>query len=66
MSRQLELLEKLPRRKPRKLMHVCDAGDDCAKFHCGHCGYTSAWLYFETVTEAKRGIPCPQCNVGCD
>ncbi|WP_454056895.1 DUF1643 domain-containing protein [Cupriavidus sp. Marseille-Q8015] len=29
---------------------------------CGRCGAETEWLIFDTVTEAKRGIPCDSCN----
>jgi DNA-directed RNA polymerase subunit RPC12/RpoP len=55
------------------LMHVADAGqvdagaaDDLGKplcsMRCARCGDESEWLVFDTVTEAKRGIPCQRCN----
>lgn len=58
---------KLPRAKPVKRMHVNDAGDDgtqsVIEFVCGHCGYNSGWVKDEwTVTENRRGHPCPKCN----
>lgn len=64
---------KPPRARPRVLMHVCDAGqvsfgkrEDFGKplctMRCGRCGAETDWLIFETVTEAKRGIPCDACN----
>lgn len=60
---------KPPRQAPRKLMHVCDASgcahDDgsgaMVRMSCKRCGYESDWLYLDTVTEAKRGLPCPGC-----
>jgi DNA-directed RNA polymerase subunit RPC12/RpoP len=61
-ARQLELLQKPPRRSPRVLMHVCDAGDDVVQFRCSTCGCRSKWLTGMSVTEAKRGLPCPKCN----
>lgn len=62
-----------PRRPPRVLMHVCDAGncdhgapEDLGKpicqLRCKRCGAMTDWLIFDTVTEAKRGIPCARCN----
>lgn len=71
MSRQLELLEKPTRSKPRALMHVCDAGcgpgsGHWAEFECKRCGHRSKWQRVESVTEAKRGIPCPKCNASRD
>ncbi len=62
MSRQLELLDRAPRAKPRKLMHVCDAGSDMVKFTCHHCGYASVWLKAGKFSDDKRGRPCPNCN----
>jgi DNA-directed RNA polymerase subunit RPC12/RpoP len=50
-------------RAPRILrMHVIDAGEGVAKFRCARCGYSSGWVSVRTVTEGKRGIPCPRCN----
>lgn len=64
---------KPPRGKPRVLMHVSDAGEchtgaaeDLGKpicvMRCTRCGAETDWLIFDTVTEAKRGIPCEACN----
>lgn len=55
-----------PRAKPRKLMHVYDAGPgyderDRVKFLCPHCGHESEWMLIK-CSDAKRGIPCPKCN----
>jgi len=57
------------RKKARKLMHVVDAGisdfkGEChiALFKCPRCGYESQWMCVDTITEAKRGKPCPECN----
>lgn len=67
-ARQAELLPKPPRRTRGQLMHVCDAGDSgegrkpMCLMQCGKCKHESEWLVFDTVTEAKRGIPCPKCN----
>jgi hypothetical protein len=75
VSRQLDMFEDLrsPRARPRVLMHVTDAGQVDAgaagdlgkplcRMRCARCGDESDWLVFDTVTEAKRGIPCPRCN----
>ncbi len=59
-----------PRAQPRKLMHVCDAsgcGDEdgsgaLVRMRCTRCGAETGWITLPTVTEAKRGIPCEQCN----
>lgn len=65
MARQGELLERPKRRTRGQLMHVCDAGHEnglIVKMRCGRCRHESGWLRFDTVTEAKRGLPCPKCN----
>jgi len=66
--------ETLPKRaRPRVLMHVSDAGDSgelsasgrakpLCQMRCAKCGAETGWLLFDTVTEAKRGIPCERCN----
>lgn len=57
---------KTPRAKPRKLMHVIDAGpgidnEDICKFRCRRCNYESGWITVKWSV-ARRGIPCPKCN----
>jgi hypothetical protein len=59
---------KPPRAVPRKLMHVCDASTDdyddglaTVRMSCTRCDHVSDWLAI-SVTEAKRGLPCPNCN----
>jgi hypothetical protein len=64
-ARQGELLER-PKRKTRgQIMHVCDAGcgegKPVVQFQCPKCEYQSDWFTFDTVTEARRGLPCPRC-----
>lgn len=73
MGKTADMFEDLkpPRARPQKLMHVCDAGgNDCddempllVRYSCKRCGHETEWLDARTVTEAKRGIPCPQCNM---
>jgi len=65
----IDLFGEKPRRPRRTMMHVVDAGDSCdpqslviAKLACSECGEETDWIEFRTVTEAKRGIPCPACN----
>lgn len=62
-----DLFPKPPRRRPRVLMHVIDAGYAdkwvWARFRCGKCGTETEWLTVDTVAEAKRGLPCERCNV---
>lgn len=66
MSRQLDLIGKPKRKSPRVLMRVCDAGcgdsRPIVQFRCAKCDYQSGWFTFDTVAEAKRGLPCPKCN----
>jgi len=67
-ARQGELLEKPKRRTRGQLMHVSDAGYGGSwrgvnvQMRCAKCRHQSGWIEFETVTEAKRGLPCPKCN----
>ena len=61
---------KPPRARPKRLMHVCDSAGSCdeegggamVRMWCLRCSHETEWLTFPTVTEAKRGIPCPKCN----
>jgi hypothetical protein len=65
MARQGELLPKPPRHTRGQLMHVCDARHDVratVELECPKCRHRTGWIRFETVTEAKRGQPCPKCN----
>lgn len=62
------------RKKPQKMAHIDDIGgnrccgggdgdyEGIATFKCARCGWLSDWLQFKTMTEAKRGVPCPVCN----
>lgn len=57
----------LPRRAPVKRMRVADAGhipgSKGIRFICPHCEYDTGWIADEwTVSENKRGRPCPSCN----
>lgn len=67
MARTLEMFEKP--RKPREwLMHVCDAGSEVegeqwVMYRCNRCGHESDWTTASSVTAAKRGVPCPKCNL---
>lgn len=69
----LELFDKPPRRRPRVMMHVLDAGSsgccdeagssiEVACFRCRHCGYESDWIRIRNLSDGKRGHPCPRCN----
>lgn len=61
-----DLFGPRPRRSPRVMMHVIDAGDGCesaiARFRCGRCGHETDWQDVRTTTEGRRGVPCPKCN----
>ncbi len=69
----IDLFGERPRRAPRVLMHVSDAtdcqsgaaedlGKPMCRMQCTRCKAETGWLIFDTVTEAKRGIPCEACN----
>jgi hypothetical protein len=49
-----------PRRRPRKLMRVVDAGEG-VNFVCPHCGYDDGWSTSEGLARDKRARPCPRC-----
>lgn len=61
-----------PRAKPRVMMHVIDAGGcdnleggaHIVVFQCGKCRHKTEWQEVQTVSEGKRGFPCPKCNGG--
>ena len=56
------------RQKPRTMMHVSDAGNgfgdySVIEFECRKCGHNTGWIKDEkSVSENKRGMPCPNCN----
>lgn len=60
--------ETIPKRKPIKRAHVCDAGEGQpgfpygASFQCERCGWQSDWTCFDNATEIRKGLPCPKCN----
>lgn len=58
------LFDELPKSKPVKRMHVNDAGGpELVEMICGHCGHNTGWINpGKTITELKRGLPCPKCN----
>lgn len=59
---QLSFLPPKPRAKRLWRMHVDDAGEGIV-FECGRCGHNTGWIDDKwTVTENKRGHPCPKCN----
>jgi hypothetical protein len=59
--------EALPRKSSVKRMRVADAGNGpgckVIQFVCPHCNHDTGWIKDEkTITENKRGLPCPKCN----
>ncbi len=52
-------------------MKVIDAGNGFGDgkvimFKCFKCGHNTDWIEdTKSVSENKRGMPCPHCN-GCD
>ena len=60
------LFDELPRSRSKLVrMHVVDASCESGLIvvvECWKCGHSSGWIQVDTVTEAKRGIPCPNCN----
>lgn len=64
MPRQAALFALPP--KPRVVrMHVTDAGEAdglIACFECQKCGHSVDWIEINTITEGRRGLPCPKCN----
>ncbi len=65
------LFDKLPR-SPRIIrMHVIDAGIGCGdaepgeqyvRYKCETCNAESDWEYAASISEARRGKPCHNCN----
>ena len=68
MAKQ-QTLFSMPRSASKiKRMHVIDAGNGpnvsltWLEWFCKRCGHNESGYYTGTVTEHKRGIPCPKCN----
>jgi DNA-directed RNA polymerase subunit RPC12/RpoP len=58
---------KKPRRPPRVMMHVVDAGQSeggpIICFGCTKCGHNTDWIEDDqSVSQNKKGRPCPECN----
>lgn len=71
MARQIDLLGIPPKpRRPRVWrMQVADAGHlpggavKGIRFECSRCGHDTDWIEDRwTITENRRGLPCPCCN----
>jgi hypothetical protein len=64
-ARQADLFGR-PKRKRVRMAHVVDAGNGCesmvVQFGCKVCDWRSDWMKMRTVTEGRRGVPCPKCN----
>lgn len=66
-ARQAKLFDLPPRASRGQLMHVFDCQSDHCEglpivdMRCAKCGHESGWLSGMTVTESKRGLPCPKC-----
>ena len=63
---------EIPRSKRIVRMHVIDAGYGCGsaepgeqhvRYKCGTCGAESDWETAASISEARRGKPCHNCNV---
>lgn len=66
-ARQSDFFDRPKRRNPRVMMHVSDAGESDVggkgvQLTCGKCGHITGWLEARTVSEERRGRPCPICN----
>jgi len=59
---QLFSPDQAPRRPRRVMMHVVDAGQGMVELQCAACGHNTGWVQSRTVTEERRGRPCPNCN----
>lgn len=74
MTKQPTLFPKdeIPRTPRKVMMHVIDAGDhgcggtepgeQWVKYGCSTCDEESEWQSARSITEARKGIPCPRCN----
>ena len=63
-----------PRRKlPRVMMKSTDQGSapgfmpgwkttNGGFFECSKCGHVAGWLFNLTMTDVRKGVPCPVCN----
>ena len=65
------LFDSLPRSKRVVRMHVVDAGVGCGdfepgeqhvRFKCDKCGAESDWETMPSISAARRGKPCHNCN----
>ena len=72
MTKQPTLFAMPPKTRVKR-MHVVDAGDPShydpafpnrhiAQFGCRRCKFETDWVLMDTISETKRGIPCPRCT----
>lgn len=57
----------IKRMRSKANMYPIDAGPGpgdqiMALMECPKCGHDGGWWDFDTLSEAKRGTPCPVCN----
>ena len=68
-----DLFPRPPRKRPRILMHVSNlVGEYTVELKCSKCGTAERFTCRPkehafvdedlTVTQARRGVPCPKCN----
>lgn len=68
MAKTVEMFDKPPRKSPRVMMIVVNAGNHWQggrgiEFECRKCAHNTGYIVdTRTVTENKRGMPCPVCN----
>jgi len=67
--RQLALFPAAPPAPRVTRMRVIDAGhgsgsEQLVHYRCWRCGHDAGWWTYDTVSAAKRGAPCPDCNRG--
>jgi len=67
MKRAADMFEKPVRTRSKANMYPIDAGPGMggqlmALMECPKCSHDGGWWDFDTMTEAKRGVPCPKYN----
>lgn len=66
----MSLFDNLPRTPRRVIMHIIDAGGGCGsepgiqyvRFKCDTCSAETDWEEMPSISAARRGIPCHNCN----
>lgn len=43
-------------------MHANDHMFQGGHFACSRCGHVAGWLVGMSISEVRRGVPCPKCN----